>query len=207
MGGAGTAGSPGTPRRWSRHLTDCGSHHQVALLILSRSLAAVRSAGSCQAQGTNPDRPVGRPPVLDVIAGARQGKHRRGIAQARDLMHPARITNRSSHWQIGELTSSGHCSAPSSSSLQNPGEWSPGLGSAQPIACDGPEGRPRSGDREPDNRKRGRRPCTPGVCLPNDPSRSVALPGLGRRGRAGRASPEAEPGADAGPAAARSGAA
>jgi len=34
-----------------------------------------------------------------------------------------------------------------------------GPGSAQPIACDGPQGRPGRGDREPDNRERGRRPC------------------------------------------------
>ncbi len=94
------------------------------------------------------------------------------------------------------LTSSDHCSAPSSSSAQNPGEWSLGLGSAQPIACDGPEGRPRRGDRELDNRERGRRRSTIRY-----PVRRMALldqwhfPGLGRRGRAGRASPEAEPGA------------
>jgi hypothetical protein len=34
----------------------------------------------------------------------------------------------------------------------SPGEWTSCLGSAKPIACDGPEGRPRRGGREQDNR-------------------------------------------------------
>ena len=43
--------------------------------------------------------------------------------------------------------------SPSYSHAPNPGEWLPGLG-AQPIAYDGPQGRPRRGGREPDNRER-----------------------------------------------------
>jgi hypothetical protein len=40
-----------------------------------------------------------------------------------------------------------------------------GSRSAEPIACDGPEGRPRRGGRELDNRERGRRPrAAPGQC-------------------------------------------
>ena len=111
------------------------------------------------------------PPVPGVIAGARQGKRRRRIAKARGLMHPARIPNRSSHWQIRPgWPAPATALPPSSSSAPNPGEWSPGLGSAQPIACDGPEGRPRRGGREPDNRERGRRPARSAT-----PARRMAL--------------------------------
>jgi hypothetical protein len=76
-------------------------------------------------------------------------------------------------------------------------ERSPGLGSAEPIACDGPEGRPRRGGRELDNRERGRRPratwSTAIVIL------IFVLASRARRAAGGP--PKAEPAADAGPAA------
>lgn len=65
----------------------------------------------------------------------------------------------------------------------NPGEWTPGPGSAKPIACDGPQGRPRPAGREPDNRQRGRRDAPD---LPDEQSDRCCLI-AGRRGRAGRA--------------------
>src|SRR6185312_16938568 len=43
--------------------------------------------------------------------------------------------------------------SPSSSQARNPGEWLPGPGSAEPIACDGPQGRPGGGGRDPGQSK------------------------------------------------------
>src|ERR1039458_1412420 len=48
-------------------------------------------AGSRQSDGADGDGPVGLAPVLGVVAHARQRKRRRRVAEARRLMHPARI--------------------------------------------------------------------------------------------------------------------
>ena len=72
------------------------------------------------------------------------------------------------------LTSAAY-SYPSSTQAPNPGEWASCLGSAKPIACDGPEGRPGRGGRERDNETAEEdgtvqhRSCGPG-----EPSRSAA---------------------------------